>query len=113
MTRTPAYISNASSFANALHLFPTGEAVVEYNITKLHACGQPITIKAVHSGANASKASADDAGGLFPVVCLSRGARVMLSSNLWVEMGLVNGSMGTIQAICYNEGSALQIYLLL
>ena len=107
MTRTPARASNSSNFDDALHLFPTVEAVVEYNIKKLHACGQPVaTIKAVHTGANASKASVDDAGGLHPVVCLARGARVMLSSNLWVEMGLVNGAIGMIQAICYSEGTA-------
>ena len=38
MTRTPAHTSN---FDNALHLFPTVEAVVEHNINKLHGCGQP------------------------------------------------------------------------
>lgn len=39
-------------------------------------------------------------------MCLAKGARVMLSSNLWVDMGLVNGAMGTIQAICYKAGKA-------
>ena len=74
---------------------------------RLYACGQPVaTIKAVHSGPNASKGSSDDAGGLQPVVCLAKSARVMLSSNLWVDMGLVNGAMGTIQAICYKTGQA-------
>ena len=29
----------------------------------------------------------------------------MLVSNLWVESGLVNGSMGTVHAICYPTGS--------
>ena len=28
----------------------------------------------------------------------------MLTSNLWVDVGLVNGAMGTIQAICYRTG---------
>ena len=37
------------------------------------------------------------------MVCLAKGARVMLSS---VEMGLVNDAMGTVHAICYKEGQA-------
>ncbi len=107
MTRTPAQIINTSSFNDALRLFPTLEAVVEHNVSKLHACGKPVaTIKAVHSGPNASKGSSDDAGGLEPIVCLAKGARVMLSSNLWVDMGLVNGAMGTIHAICYKTGQS-------
>ena len=107
MRRTPAQIFDISAFSDAFHLFLTVKAVVEHNISKLHACCQPVAmIKAVHSGPNAAKASSDDAGGLEPIVCLAKGARVMLSSNLWVDMGLVNGAMGTIQAICYKAGQA-------
>ncbi len=55
-TITPAKISNTYAFNDALRLFPTVEAVVEHNINKFHACGQPVaTIKAVHSGPNDSK----------------------------------------------------------
>ena len=28
----------------------------------------------------------------------------MLTSNLWTDAGLVNGGMGTVQAICYQSG---------
>ena len=111
MMRIPAQISDISAFNDALRLFPTVEAVVEHNISKLHACGQPVAMmKAVHFGPNATKASSDDGGGLEPIVCLAMGARVMLSSNLWVDMGLVNGAMGTIQTICYKAGQAPPLY---
>ena len=51
-------------------LIHTVEALVEYNVAQLQASGQPIaTIKAVHTGPNAAKAPADDAGGLEAVVC--------------------------------------------
>ena len=105
MRQTPTQVRDLSPFVSALHLHPTVEAVVEHNVTKLHNSAEQIaTIKAVHTGANASKASADDAGGLEAIVCLAKSARVMLNSNLWVEVGLVNGAMGTVKDICYRSG---------
>ena len=105
MKHTSNIVQDLTPFTSALHLYPTVEAVVEHNVTKLKASSQPIaTIKAVHTGANAAKASSDDASGLEAVVCLAKSARLMLTSNLWVEVGLVNGAMGTIEAICYRSG---------
>ena len=105
MTQTPTNLQDITAFSTSLHLIPTVEAVVEYNVAQLHASGQPIaTIKAIHTGANAAKAPADEAGGLEPVVCLAMSARVMLISNLWVDVGLVNEAMGTVEAICYRTG---------
>ena len=89
MTQTPAKVSDPAAFNMALHLYPTVEATAEYNISKLRANGQPVaTINAVHTGRNAAKASTDDAGGLESVVCLAHGDRVMLTANLWVDVGL-------------------------
>ena len=105
MKQVPTKVRDVSSFANALHLYPTVEAVVEHNVAKLRDLGQPIaTIKAVHTGANGAKGSPDDAGGLEAIICIANSARVMLISNLWVEMGLVNGAIGTVKAICYQNG---------
>ena len=81
MNRTPAQLQDLSPFTTALHLFPTTEAVVEHNVSKLHALGQPIaTIKAVHTGPNASKASSDDAAGLEPIICLRCSCDAILQS---------------------------------
>ena len=112
MKQTPTNVQDLAPFANALHLYPTVESVVEHNVTKLKNSSQPIaTIKAVHTGANATKASSDDASGLEAVVCLAKSARVMLTSNPWVEVGLVNGAMGTIESICYRNGGPPDLLL--
>ena len=34
------------------------------------------------------------------------GEKVMLTSNLWTNAGLVNGALGVIQQIVYNPGSS-------
>ena len=81
--------------------------MVEHNVSRLRANNHPVpTIKAIHSGPNAAKASSEDAGGLELIICLACEARVMLTANLWVDKGLVNGSMGTVVAICYRNGEA-------
>ena len=65
LAETPAQLHDITPFESALYLHPTIEAVVEHNVLKLHSIGQPIaTIKAVHTGPNANKASPDDAAGL-------------------------------------------------
>ena len=42
--QTRTKITNPQCFENALHLFPTVEAVVEHNIHKLYSSGQPVAV---------------------------------------------------------------------
>ena len=99
MRQTPAQVRDVTPFSGAIYLYPSTKAVAEHNVSKLHASGQTVAVlKAIHSGLGAST---DDAGGLEPVICIAHGARVMLTSNLWVDVGLVKGAIVTI---CYEEG---------
>ena len=43
--------------------------------------------------------------GLRPYLCLARNTRVMITSNLWIRQGLVNGATGTIRHFIFAENS--------
>ena len=93
MKQTPAQVQDLTPFTTALFLHPTVEAVVEHNVARLRASGQPTaTIKAIHTGPNASKASPDEAAGLEPMICIAHQARAMLTSNLWTDVGSHNAT---------------------
>ena len=69
-------IHNNADFTEAVHLYYDKASVSQYNFQKIQELGTPIArINAIHSGANAATAKADDANGL-----------VMLTANLWPEL---------------------------
>ena len=104
LTRDPSKISNYSDFNDAIRLFYDKQTVAEYNIQKLQSLGVPIAkINAMHSNSAAASTKADDAGGLYPTIILAVGASVMLTSNLWPEVGLCNGAVGRVHQIVYNK----------
>ena len=80
------------------------ETVAEHNFSKLTQGQYPfMTIKARHNSAAAAKLAPEEFCGLEPVVHLAKGAPVMLTKNLWVQRGLCNGSIGTVEHVIFGE----------
>lgn len=102
-----------NTFKDAIRLFPTRKEVDDYNNKQLlnlkhPESGLPIPvarIPALHNCAAASNGTENEAGGLRPVLYLAKGAKIMLRANLWTEQGAVNGAIGHVVDILYNEGT--------
>jgi ATP-dependent DNA helicase PIF1 len=78
-----------------------------FNHTNLRDLLNPvIAIRAIHhSSAEAEKADTQTAGNLQKVFFVSINSRVMLTSNMWVERSLVNGSFGFVRDFVWPAGT--------
>ena len=104
LTRQPSNVTNLCDFEDSTRLFYSNEQVANYNHEQLTKLEHPIArINARHSSALAKKISSNDMSGLEPVVFLAKGARVMLTMNLWSSVGLCNGATGTVVDIIYQN----------
>ena len=105
LTRTPQQIPNLAEFESvAVRLCYSKAKVAEINMERLNSLNCPVaTVKARHSG-GANSLGADEMGGLEPVLYLAKGARVMLTMNIWTNVGLCNGALGTVKDFVYAEG---------
>ena len=94
-----------ATFDSALRLYFTNNEVEFYNHGKLKSLKTPVKkVVGRHRGANASKATEEQADNLSAEIFLAVKARVILRKNLWVERGLVNGSMGTVEDLVWKPG---------
>lgn len=102
MQRRYQMVRDDPSFANAIYLFSQNDQVTEMNNRKLSQNGQPVAlIQAENNNATARRARDTMAQGLAN---LSSGCQIMLRKNLFVDRGLVNGSLGTVRQIIYAVG---------
>lgn len=105
ISRTPDKVHNINDFTNhSVRLCYHKEKVAELNMSKLKCLNEPIAIIKARHSIGAQTLSSDDMGGLEPVIYLAKGAKVMLTMNLWTDVGLCNGALGTVLDFVYAEG---------
>ena len=76
----------------------------EYNNQRLNSLGPPITRLAIHSTSAARSYSGDSFRGLENTIYLCEGADIILTTNIWINAGLVNGATGNVKDIIYASG---------
>lgn len=110
-------------FIGALRVFPTVKEVTEYNSVKQgHLNKHYINHNAVHEFHSSDIQVNDDvnnflpnddrdAGGLPRTLSVSIGTRVMLIRNIATDQGLVNGALGFIKALSFENERLIRIYV--
>ncbi|XP_057847781.2 uncharacterized protein LOC131057655 [Cryptomeria japonica] len=105
MSRSNSALSSAeqSIFLSSSHLFATNEMVSLHNKRMLLSMAKPIALSTTEQLRGFTCSNPDEEQ-LESKILLCIGQEVMLSTNLWVETGLVNGAPGQVKEIVYNGG---------
>lgn len=106
MTRQLQYLPaiEQQKFENAIRIYSTREPVYLYNLKMLTDLNVPVArIECESNCCLARQATANEAGGLESEILLAPGCRVMLTANISVCHGLVNGTLGWVHNLVYAE----------
>ena len=95
-----------NQFKDALRIYPVVRQVIDYNLAELARRKNPvIVLSARHNCPGAAKGTEEEAEGLSSRLYLSIGSRLMITSNLLTNFGLVNGAMGVLHGIVWQPGN--------
>ena len=93
-----------TEFKGAVRFFSSSEQVANYTYDPLVKLQEPVVqISARHSSVTAKKITANEFSGLQLLVFLAKGAKIMLTVNLWPAVGLCNGATGTVVDFIYQN----------
>jgi hypothetical protein len=92
--------TKVDAFKSALWLYFINKEVRDKNSDRIIATQRPVKrLLAQYIGSKAARATEDEADNLAPELYLCLGARVILTTNLWTKIRLINGLIRTIYNI--------------